>query len=225
MLGFSYQAVRGTEFPLWFVVIMIIILLGLVVAIVIACFFPFKAYNKEDMPQESKEEISNYMGKDRLKKILFHYIRGRYGNKMYNEFISVLKECKQEKFYIEQSRRREMTGAFYAYTQTNGFPACNEWLNCVCLGHDFLIEACGKKSKRVTITDCFENKNLPLCDHFYTYYDENFVPKPNETELRGDTAQTSGFKFIKPFTDKNTTYKGIDRDICVCYDITKDEGD
>lgn len=170
------------------------------------------------MSKTKNEEVSDYMGKDRLKKILLHYIRGRYGNKAYSDIVSELKECKQKRFYIKQSRR--VTDAFYAYTQTNGFPACNEWLNCICLGHVIFVEVCGKTSKRVTITDRFKNE---ICDHFYTYYDENYVPKPNETELRGDTAQTSGlgFKSVKPFTDENTVYNGIDRDSCVCYDIAK----
>lgn len=226
MLGFSYQVVRGTEFPLWFVILILILVVGAFVFMLINISLLELSERRKGRKISAieKNESMSYMGKDRLKKILFHYIRSRYGNKMYNSFISVLKECKQEKFYIEQSRRREMTGAFYTYTQTNGFPACNEWLNCVCLGHDFLIEACGKKSKRVTITDRydFEKGNLSSVDIFYTFYDENYVPKPNETELRGDTAQTSAFEFIKPFTDKNTTYKGIERDICVCYDIAKD---
>lgn len=132
-----------------------------------------------------------------------------------NSFISELKECKPEKYYVEQKQffveQKQKTGVFYMYTQTNGFPACNEWLKCLCLGHDFIIEACGKITKRVTITDYYKTEDQAQCDYIFTYYDENFVPKPNETRLRGSTAQTLTLECIKPFTDENTTYKGIDR--------------
>lgn len=211
MPGFTYQAVKGKEFPLWFV---ITILLGLVVAIVIA----FKEYNKDDFKthkkteQKNEEEMPNYMGKDRLKRILLHYIYGRYGIKAYNDTVSKLKECKEKKFYVKKSRRK--TGAFYTYT--SGFPGCNEWLKCFCLGHDFLVEAWGINSKRVVIQDLFKGEDEPLCDHFFTFYDENFVPKPNETELSG-----LGFAKVKPFSDDNTTYNGIERDNCVCFNIAK----
>lgn len=158
--------------------------------------------------------MSNYMGKDRLKRILLHYICGRYGSKTHNNIVSALKECKEKKFYVKKSRRK--TGAFYTYI--NGFPGCNEWIKCFCLGHDFLIEAWGVNSKRVTIQDLFkdEGEGVSLSDLFYTYYDENFVPKPNETELSG-----LGFAKVKPFSDDNTTYNGIKRDNCVCFDIAK----
>lgn len=171
------------------------------------------------------KDVSDYMGKDRLMKILSHYILGRYGEEMHNSFISELKECKPEKYYVEQKQffveQKQKTGVFYMYTQTNGFPACNEWLKCLCLGHDLIIEACGKTTKRVTITDYYKTEDQAQCDYIFTYYDENFVPKPNETRLRGSKAQTSTLECIKPFTDENTTYKGIDRNICVCYDIAK----
>lgn len=217
MLGFSYQTVRGTEFPLWFVIAILVLVVGAAVA----CFFPFKAY-KEDMPQESKEEMSDYMSKDRLMKILFHYIRGRYGEIMYKNIVSVITEYETKDFFIKQQRRTK--GAFYTYDRIST-PGCNEWIFCccACVGHNFDVEVCGSKLKRVTITDRydFEKGNLSSVDIFYTFYDENFNPKANETSLRGNTVKTQGFDIIKPFTDENTTYKGINRDICVCYDIAK----
>lgn len=151
------------------------------------------------------------MGKDRLVRILSHYILGRCGEEMHNSFISELKECKPEKFYVEQKRE---TGVFYMYTQIT-FPACNEWIKCICFGHDIVIEAFGEKSKHVTITHYFNHK----CQaHFFTFYDENFLPKPNETSFYDGIGRCTLFK---PFTDKNTTYNGIERDVCVCYDIAK----
>lgn len=177
--------------------------------------------------------MTNYMGKDRLMKILFHYILGRYGEAMYKDIVSVIREYEIEKYYIEQQRvgkalfeQKHEGGAFYTYDRMEGPPGCNEWIYCccACAGHHFDVEVCGAKIKRVSISDSFYNENLQrMCkDKFFTFYDENFVPKPNETLLRGDTVQIPVlFKDIKPFTDENTIYKGINRDVCVCYDIAK----
>lgn len=180
--------------------------------------------NGKDISQESKDKISDYMGKDRLMKILFHYILGRYGEIMYKDIISTIREYEIEEFYIEQQQRTK--GAFYAYNRVVGPPGCNEWIYCccTCAGHHFDVEVCGAELKRVTITDRygFESEHLSYADFFYTFYDENFIPKANETLLRGTTVQTQGLDVIKPFTDENTTYRGIDRDICICYEIAKD---
>lgn len=228
-MALSYMSVRGKEFPLWFVILVAVLVVG---AAVCAFVFTYLENRKQSSKTTREEpETTGYMGKDRLLKILTHYVLGRYGEdeEMYDHFISTLKECNEQEFYIEQKRR---AGAFYSYTQTNGFPARNEWLKCVCLGHDFLIEVCGEKSKRVTITDFrgnFSGNGQPSkCDYFYTFYDENYVPKPNETLLRGDTvrgdrAPTSVFNAVKPFTDEHTIHNGINRDICVCYGIDKEQ--
>lgn len=177
--------------------------------------------NGKETPPESKEKILDYMGKDRLMKILFHYILGRYGEVMHKDIVSVIREYETEEFYKQQ---RHPEGAFYTYDRIST-PGCNEWIFCCCpcAEHNFDIEVCGAvgQLKRVTIKDRYDFENLPCADVFFTFYDENFNPKANETLLRGNTAQTIGFDIIKPFTDENTTFKGIDRDICVCYDIAK----
>lgn len=177
--------------------------------------------NRNVFSQESSDEMSNYMGKDRLMKILFHYILGRYGEIIHNNIVSVIKEYETEGFFEKQ---RHPEGAFYAYDRSST-PGCNEWIFCCCpcAGHNFDIEVCGAvgQLKRVTIIDRYNVENLPCVDYFFTFYDENFNPKANETLLRGDTAQTLTLGRIKPFTDENTTYNGIERDVCVCYDIAK----
>lgn len=177
--------------------------------------------NRNVFSQESSDEISNYMGKDRLMKILFHYILGRYGEIIHNNIVSVIKEYETEGFFEKQ---RHPEGAFYAYDRIST-PGCNEWIFCCCpcAGHNFDIEVCGAvgQLKRVTIIDRYKVENLPCVDYFFTFYDENFNPKANETLLRGDTAQILTLGRIKPFTDENTTYNGIERDVCVCYDIAK----
>lgn len=223
MMSFSYMSVRGVEFPLWFVILVAVLVVG---AAVCAFIYAYSESREQRSKAAQSEKESEFMGKDRLLKILTHYVLGRYGEdeEMYDHFITTLKECGEQEFYIEQKRR---AGAFYSYTQLSGFPARNEWLKCVCLGHDFLIEVCGEKSKRVTITD-FRGGHPSKCDFFYTFYDENYVPKPNETELRGDTvrgdrAPTSVFDVVKPFTDEHTSYNGIERDVCVCYGIDKEQ--
>lgn len=175
---------------------------------------------KEASPK-STEEMLYYMGKDRLMKILFHYILGRYGEIMHKGIVSVIREYETEEFYKQQ---RHPEGAFYTYNRSST-PGCNEWIFCCCerVGHHFDIEVCGGvgQLKRVTIIDRYDLKKRSCADFFYTFYDENFSPKANETELRGDAVQTLGFDVIKPFTDEHTTYNGINRDICVCYDIAK----
>ena len=156
----------------------------------------------------------NYMGEDRLRKILFNYILGQYGEEMYKDFISVIKRCEDTQFYIEQKRGE---GAFYTYT--NGYPGCNEWIHCCYYRCYFNVEAvCGNKEIRVTI---FDHNQSPHRNSIYTYYDEKFIPKPSKTEIRGDMAQEKGVDEIKPFVDGNTTYDGIRCDRFVCYDIAK----
>lgn len=204
MLGFNYMQVRGTEFPLWFTILMLVFVVG---AFIFMLVYIFLSNRSEKKAAAEESEKPSYMGEDRLLKILSHYILGRYGAEVHNSFTSSLKECKQKRFYTERKRK---TGVFYTYTQTNGFPAGNEWLNCICFGYEFLIEACGIKSKRVTITDYHQKQ----CGTIFTFYDENYIPKPNETFLPPN---------IKPFTGGKTTYNGIDRDTCVCYDIAKDK--
>lgn len=221
MMGFNYLRVRGAELPLWFVILIAVLVVGTAVGAFIYIFYLEHREFDTKAVQEGKEEVSGYMGKDRLMKILFHYILGRYGEIIHNDIVSVIKEYETEGFFEKQ---RHPEGAFYAYDRSST-PGCNEWIFCCCpcAGHNFDIEVCGAvgQLKRVTIKDYYKVENLPCVDSFFTFYDENFNPKANETLLRGDTAQTSGFDIIKPFTDENTTYNGIERDVCVCYGIAK----
>lgn len=224
MLGFSYMSVRGTDLPLWFVILVAVLVVGAAVFVFADVFLSELSKRRKERKNSTtektgKNEKALYMGKDRLMKILFHYILGRYGEIIHKDIVSVIREYEAENFY-EQERHPE--GAFYTYDRIST-PGCNEWIFCccTCVGHNFDIEVCGAAVKQVTIKDRYDVGNLPCSDAFFTFYDENFIPKANETLLRGNTAQTSGLDTIKPFTDENTTYKGIDRDFCVCYDIAK----
>lgn len=213
-------ALRGVEFPLWFAIPLLVIVVGAAVGAAVFVFTDMRKERKKSTAE--KTEKMSYMGKDRLLKILFHYILGRYGETMHKDIVSVIREYETEEFYKQQ---RHPKGAFYVYDRIST-PGCNEWIFCccACAGHNFDIEVCGAAVKRVTIIDRYDLKERSCADFFYTFYDENFSPKANETELRGDTVKTLEFDVIKPFTDENTTYKGIDRDICVCYDIAKQVG-
>lgn len=212
-------ALRGAEFPLWFAILLLVIVVGAAVGAAVFVFTDIRKERKKSTAEKTERPSYSYMGKDRLLKILFHYILGRYGEIMHKDIVSVIEEYEIEKFYKQQ---RHPKGAFYVYDRIST-PGCNEWIFCccACAGHNFDIEVCGAAVKRVTIIDRYDLKERSCADYFYTFYDENFSPKANETELRGDTVKTLGFDVIKPFTDEKTTFKGIERDICVCYDIAK----
>ncbi len=162
----------------------------------------------------------NYMGKFRLKKILYNYILCQYGKEMFIDFAAAVQACETaEQFYIKQEEhKKSKMGSFYLYT--NGYPAVNDWIICYHNKYYFTVDTCcGIERIRVAIRDCWSDGVLHS-NTIFTWYDKNFVPIPSETKLFGDIAPgTDLFNEIKPFENGCTTYNGITCSDIYCYDL------
>ncbi len=105
------------------------------------------------IPRSINSRNINYMGKFRLKKILYNYILCQYGKEMFIDFAAAVQECETaEQFYIKQEEhKKSKMGSFYLYT--NGYPAVNDWIICYHNKYYFTVETCcGIERIRVTIS-------------------------------------------------------------------------
>lgn len=140
--------------------------------------------------------MTNYMGINRLKKIIHNY------------FVNV----------IGAPKNFEKKSLYSAYRKFRG----TEWLNCEYGGYTVKVCADGEKGKSVTIEKYKYDESTEedvYNDRIITFYDNDFQPLPNATwfssSVAGIKARKEGGYFFEDGSNE------VEANKYVCFDIAK----
>lgn len=144
--------------------------------------------------------MTNYMGVNRLKRIIHNYLINVKG--------------------IDERKIKKDSLFFERYRKGRG---C-EWLNCGCGVYTIKLFVDGSKAKAVTIEEYRFNESTEedvYFDRIITYYDDNFNPFPNATwfssNVAGIKARKEGGRFFFKGDNEAEANK------YVCFDIAKNQ--